>query len=537
MDKTLLARIEQHKDRWSSFGADTGILHISEKLSAKELKRFALFQDYDDKFLELISPDVTVALWKKDAVLFEEGSFIDLAFYVQKGEVGVYLTTLGGESISSPPIFKSPGDLSRAMPSAGAPAASSEHYRRSQAQNEKSVTYLSVMDFDLPKDAAARLGEGEIFGEIGALSGWPQSVTAQALNDCELVQIRLPALRLMKRKSKAFKTRVDKLYRKRSLIQQLRMSPLFKDCAPGFTIHLAGTVELVSCEPGEVVVEEGKPADAVYLVRSGFMKMSQRVGEGQMALSYISKGMSFGEIELLIENISSWQFTVSSVGYGELVKIPREEFQRLTKDYPGVEKMLWEQAVARIKSTGSSKRSPEQSEFVQISLEQGLVEGNSILVIDLNQCTRCDDCVRGCSETHDGRPRFVREGNKFENFLVAKSCYHCQDPVCLIGCPTGAIRRANVGDVVEIREDVCIGCGTCGGNCPYDAIVMHDTGQTWPGDTLPKSLRGTARNVASKCDLCYTSELGPACVRSCPQGCAYRIGSVEEFRELLKGNV
>ena len=205
MEKTLLARIEQHKDRWSSFGADTGIVHISEKLSAKALKRFAIFQDYDDKFLELISPDVTVALWKKDAVLFEEGSFIDLAFYVQKGEVGVYLTTLGGESISSPPIFKSPGDLSRAMPSAAAPSTSSEHYRRSQAQNDKSVTYLSVMDFDLPKDAAARLGEGEIFGEIGALSGWPQSVTARTLSDCELVQIRLPALRLMKRKSKAFK--------------------------------------------------------------------------------------------------------------------------------------------------------------------------------------------------------------------------------------------------------------------------------------------------------------------------------------------
>ena len=139
-----------------------------------------------------------------------------------------------------------------------------------------------------------------------------------------------------------------------------------------------------SCEPGEVVVEEGKPADAVYLVRSGFMKISQRVGGGQMALSYISKGKSFGELELLIEDMDSWQFTVSSVGYGELVKIAREDFQRLMREYPGVEKMLWEQAVSRIKSTGSSKKSPEQSEFVQISLDQGLVEGNSILVIDLN---------------------------------------------------------------------------------------------------------------------------------------------------------
>jgi Fe-S-cluster-containing hydrogenase component 2 len=103
----------------------------------------------------------------------------------------------------------------------------------------------------------------------------------------------------------------------------------------------------------------------------------------------------------------------------------------------------------------------------------------------------------------------------------------------MIGCPTGAIRRANVGDVVEVQEQICIGCGTCASNCPYDAIVMHDTGTTWPDNALPKHLRGTPRAVASKCDLCYTSADGPACVRNCPHHCAFRVSSVAEFSELL----
>jgi Fe-S-cluster-containing dehydrogenase component len=39
--------------------------------------------------------------------------------------------------------------------------------------------------------------------------------------------------------------------------------------------------------------------------------------------------------------------------------------------------------------------------------------------------------------------------------------------------PTGAIRRASVGDVVEIIDNLCIGCKACANNCPYDAIVMN----------------------------------------------------------------
>ena len=117
----------------------------------------------------------------------------------------------------------------------------------------------------------------------------------------------------------------------------------------------------------------------------------------------------------------------------------------------------------------------------------------------------------------------LREGNKVGNLLVAKSCYHCRDPVCLVGCPTGAIHRAGVGDVVAVDDDICIGCSSCANNCPYDAIVMHETGTTWPDDMVPTTLRGRDRKVASKCDLCLGRKEGPACVQMCPQGSAVRV--------------
>ena len=486
-EATLYRRAEQHRDRWSVFGAADGIRHLSERLSAEELKQYPIFEDFKDRFLETISPDISVALWREGAVLFEEGSYIDVAFFLVEGSAAAYLARHAGPDTLSGPIFAGPrgtGASGEGETGAAAHGEGTVYFQRRQRETTAGeTTFLSTMDFDLAGDGdVVALGPGDCFGEIGALNGWPQSVTVKTLSESVLVQIRVPALRLMKRQAPAFRDRVNAVYRQRALLPQLRATPLLRGVPEDVVADLATRVELVSCEPGETVIEEGAPVAALHLVRSGFMRLAQRVGEGRAAVSYLSKGMTVGEIELLIDGVDRSRFTVSSVGYGELVRIGAEDLREVLRAHPAVEAELWRRTVARIKETGASRADPRQSEFIQFALNKGLVEGNSILVIDLDVCTRCDDCVRACADTHGGQPRFVREGDRYNNLLIAKSCYHCEDPVCLIGCPTGAIRRANVGDVVEIKEEICIGCATCYDSCPYDAIVMHDTGTTWPDD-------------------------------------------------------
>ena len=56
--------------------------------------------------------------------------------------------------------------------------------------------------------------------------------------------------------------------------------------------------------------------------------------------------------------------------------------------------------------------------------------------------------------------------------MVANACLHCADPVCMIGCPTGAIHRDAFGGEVVINQATCIGCKLCATNCPYEAIRM-----------------------------------------------------------------
>jgi Fe-S-cluster-containing hydrogenase component 2 len=338
----------------------------------------------------------------------------------------------------------------------------------------------------------------------------------------------------MKRKSTVLKERIDRLYRQRSLAQQLHATPLLRRCPKVFLEALKEVVELVSCEPDEVIAREGDEVDSLYLVRAGFVKQSKRLESGDVVVNYLSKGMSLGEVELLLGDTGGWTTTSRSVEYSELVRIRREHFVELLRQSPETERLLWSTAQERIRENGYSHRNLDHAEFLETALDDGLVQGNALLVIDLDSCTRCDDCVRACAETHGGRPRFVREGDRYGRLQVASACYHCRDPLCLVGCPTGAIRRAGIGEVVAVSEDICIGCGTCSRACPYDAIMMHDTGEIWPDIMVPEGLRGKPRLVASKCDLCHTRPQGPACVHNCPNGCAFRIGSLEEFKRLLR---
>jgi Fe-S-cluster-containing hydrogenase component 2 len=92
-------------------------------------------------------------------------------------------------------------------------------------------------------------------------------------------------------------------------------------------------------------------------------------------------------------------------------------------------------------------------------------------VLDLEKCTRCDECTKACSDTHQGVTRLVREGLRFENFLVASSCRSCLDPYCMVGCPVDAIHRGKKREM--IIENWCIGCGKCAQNCPYGNINMQ----------------------------------------------------------------
>jgi Fe-S-cluster-containing hydrogenase component 2/CRP-like cAMP-binding protein len=521
---TVRMRARQHRDRWESFGEHAGIEEFAGQPSVSRLRQIELLAEFDDALLEELSPDLSIAKWQPGATIFEAGSYIDLAFHILGGEVELTLPV--GETAH--PIFTTRG---AAVPRQVQPAAALPAIGRPARRD--SIAFLAAADFDLAPGERLNLHRGDVFGEIGAMNGWPQSVAARTRTQCALLQIRLPALRKIRRKSKRLKKLLDDAYRTRTLRQHLRSTPLLAGCDAATIDKLAASVDLVSCQPGDTVTTEGQPVEHLILVRSGSLRVTQSIGAGQLAIGYASKGSTVGESELVLEQSPTWQVSTASVSHSELVTIPREEVARLVEHNPVVQQRLFQAAAAGVSEMAARRGDLARADLMDFSIEKGIIQGNSVLVLDLESCTRCDDCVRGCASTHGGTARFVREGEVYAGFLVARSCYHCQDPTCLVGCPTGAISRVNIGDTVAIDPSICIGCGACAEKCPYDSIIIHDLGTTWGPDALPKDLRGEPRAVATKCDLCLGAVEGPACVASCPHGAAHRVAGAEEFDALI----
>jgi CRP-like cAMP-binding protein/Fe-S-cluster-containing hydrogenase component 2 len=385
---------------------------------------------------------------------------------------------------------------------------------------------LSAFPVDALPAQRILLCANEVFGELSALSRYAISATVLADVPVTLLQMRLPALRMLMAASKPFKAFLDVRYRERTLARHLRNVPLFEAVDETFLQRVKAQAELVSFEPGQVIVLEGAPADAFFLVRGGYVKVSVRTGSSELAVTYLRKGDYAGEAALLLDE--AWPFGLQALEHVELVKLPRETFRDLVAAYPELNDELWTEAVSRLKARGSALRQPVSSEYVQMAMDTGLIHGESVLLIDLQTCTRCDECVRGCASAHGGEPRFIREGIKYRNWMVPTACYQCTDPVCMVDCPTGAITR-QVGTLeVTIDEPTCIGCTNCAKRCPWNNIVMVERDE--------KRADGKPVEVASKCDLCLGRKEGPACVQMCPQGSAVRVSfkDLERVRATLE---
>ena len=127
-----------------------------------------------------------------------------------------------------------------------------------------------------------------------------------------------------------------------------------------------------------------------------------------------------------------------------------------------------------------------------------------------DNCIGCHACESACAEKND-TPAHISfrsvgylEGGSFPTYgrvNISMACNHCDDPVCLKGCPTLAYTKyAEYGAVLQ-DPDICFGCGYCTWVCPYNAPQLDPV-----------------EGHVSKCNMCVDRlEVGlqPACVAAC----------------------
>lgn len=417
----------------------------------------------------------------------------------------------------------------------------------------------------------APLGPGEMFGEVAAMYRTPHAATVIATEESAVLEITWQGLRELRR-DKQFDQKLDDHYRRHWLPVHLRENSLLRflddqtiaEIADASTLRSYGrmrwyadykkltkltSAQQIADEP--IVVREGSFPTALLIVRSGFGRVAVDHGSSVQTTAYLGGGHVF-DLESIVRNCLNpsqpkvHQRSLRAVGMLDVIAIPIELFAEtvLPKirrgDFPASVQSLFPAVNRRTASRKSTDRRSDvaaavvdapalaSTSLMEFVVGNRLHNGPAAMVIDLDRCTGCDDCMRACATTHGGDSRFKRDGPSHGRLQFASACMQCTDPVCMIGCPTGAITRdsdnvdATIAGLVTIDEPTCIGCKTCAGSCPYnniDMVAVVDSG----GNAYLDLDSGKPMLKATKCDLCTGNSGGPQCVAACPHDALVRI--------------
>jgi cGMP-dependent protein kinase 2 len=313
----------------------------------------------------------------------------------------------------------------------------------------------------------ATLRAGAFYGELGALGGIPFATDIMAAQDSEILYVPLKFV-MPNAEARAILAGRYREHAMRAVIGRLE---LFSGVAAGLVDQLIERAEILRHEfRGFTVVCEGEADDAFYIVRDGHVNLiRERAGGERQMLAYLRAGDYFGAAAL--PGGIRYDAGVLTAGKCELIKIRGADLRELCERYPEVGARI--RATLEQRAAAERRLTPEVSNLLEQSGQLGVIQAEALLVIKLDLCVNCNNCVTACESLH-GESRLSRDGIAIDGYLVPTACRHCNDPKCMSSCPPQAIRRRPDGEIY-INYETCIGCGNCEIACPFNSIKMIPT--------------------------------------------------------------
>ncbi|MFK7895936.1 MAG: cyclic nucleotide-binding domain-containing protein [Myxococcota bacterium] len=205
----------------------------------------------------------------------------------------------------------------------------------------------------------AVLEQGAFFGEIGLITAQPRNATIEALVETKLLAIDRRAVRdLIKREPSVAKS-ILRFLRARLIDRLIRTHLFFSAFAHAEREAVARQFRVLEVKDGTRVVEEGQPAEGLFVVLAGALQRTKTVEGVPKTASDLELGDVFGAASLL-EGRGS-EFDVTAQGKCWLVVLGEARFRRIVEANPCLVRILnrlSSEDAADFDSGGSGAASP-----------------------------------------------------------------------------------------------------------------------------------------------------------------------------------
>lgn len=177
----------------------------------------------------------------------------------------------------------------------------------------------------------ARLDEGAFFGEMALLSEAPRSASVEATHeDTQLLEISAGVLKELSANHPSVSTALKKFCRQRLLSNLMQSSALFRPFSKSDRRDLVQKFRARDVRRGETMIHEGKTSDGLYVVLSGEVDVQVK---GRKVAS-LREGEVFGEMSLLTRSAAT--ASVTAARHTSVLRLPREDFDRLILSHPQI---------------------------------------------------------------------------------------------------------------------------------------------------------------------------------------------------------
>jgi CRP/FNR family cyclic AMP-dependent transcriptional regulator len=130
-----------------------------------------------------------------------------------------------------------------------------------------------------------------------------------------------------------------------SLIKALGGVPGFESFEESYLVEIAGASVNLMWPAGSFVYTKGSPADALFIVLEGAVRIYDEIDDGEIEIARTGPGEYFGEISLLMETTHTKN--VQAIEDTELLVLSKESFRRVLASNPSLEAQVRERSETR----------------------------------------------------------------------------------------------------------------------------------------------------------------------------------------------